>query len=85
MLQLNLCIWWAVPHLVLKFMNLQRSLPPIAAPLLENCGLLQSFMNNELNSLVELSPENGWLSDLPNCIYLFLGGFQILKLDCKAF
>nr|XP_048325102.1 uncharacterized protein LOC107410035 isoform X2 [Ziziphus jujuba var. spinosa] len=36
-----------------------KSPPPLVCPELKSCGLFQSFMSNELNSLVELSTENG--------------------------
>lgn len=48
------CSVWGI-----RIFHGQKSPPTIAAPSLESCGLLQSFMNNELNSLVELSSENG--------------------------
>lgn len=38
---------------------LQKSPPPPVSLHLTNCHMFQSFMENELNSLVELSTENG--------------------------
>ncbi|KAF3454915.1 hypothetical protein FNV43_RR05363 [Rhamnella rubrinervis] len=37
----------------------QKSPPPLIFPELKSCKLLQSFMSDKLNSLVELSTENG--------------------------
>lgn len=39
--------------------NLQKTLPQLAFHELGGCGLLQSFMHNELNSLVELDINKG--------------------------
>ncbi|KAB1226779.1 hypothetical protein CJ030_MR1G022522 [Morella rubra] len=57
------------------FGNQQKVPPPLTSPELGSCALLQSFMKNELNSLLELNSEkgdtfleglltNGWLSRL---------------------
>ncbi|KAL5565803.1 hypothetical protein UlMin_028967 [Ulmus minor] len=45
---------WGVP-----LFGEQKTPPPLISPELERCNLLKSFMNNELNSLVDLSSENG--------------------------
>ncbi|TXG73779.1 hypothetical protein EZV62_002358 [Acer yangbiense] len=37
----------------------QKTPPPVDFPQLGSCKLLQSFLNNEVNSLVELTAENG--------------------------
>ncbi|XP_023881847.1 uncharacterized protein LOC111994205 [Quercus suber] len=37
----------------------QKVPPPLDFPELQSCALLQSFMKNELNSLLELTSENG--------------------------
>ncbi|XP_057954499.1 uncharacterized protein LOC131148654 isoform X2 [Malania oleifera] len=43
----------------IQMFGLQKPLPLLIFPELGGCRILQSFMNNEFNSLVELSTENG--------------------------
>lgn len=52
--------------------ELQKSPPPLNYPEFKNCKLLQRFMSNELNSLVDLYPENGWLSNLLLLMFLII-------------
>ena len=58
-----------------SFHEMQKSFPPLEFPELGSCNLLQSFLNSELNSVVELAAEkgdnfleglliNGWLPKL---------------------
>ncbi|XP_057748262.1 uncharacterized protein LOC130967426 isoform X1 [Arachis stenosperma] len=41
----------------------KKAFPPLEFPELGSCNLLQSFLNNELNSVVELAAEKGCYGD----------------------
>lgn len=42
-----------------SFCELQKAFPPLDSPDLGSCNLLQSFLNNKLNSMVELTADKG--------------------------
>lgn len=48
-----------VLYVWLPLHELQKVPPPLDFPELGSCALLQSFMKNELNSLLELTSERG--------------------------
>ncbi|KAF7153836.1 hypothetical protein RHSIM_Rhsim01G0211100 [Rhododendron simsii] len=56
--QTFLCLHYLFLGLLIVFGN-QKNLPQLAFHELGGCGLLQSFMHNELNSLVELDINKG--------------------------
>jgi len=52
---------------------LQKAFPPVEFPDLTCCNLLNSFLNNKLNSVVELTVDKGW------CIFLFYKATMFLS------
>uniref|UniRef100_A0A5B7BZX9 Coiled-coil SMC6 And NSE5 INteracting (CANIN) domain-containing protein n=2 Tax=Davidia involucrata TaxID=16924 RepID=A0A5B7BZX9_DAVIN len=71
----EICLWG------LQVFGNQKTPLPLVYPELESCVLLQSFMNNELNSLVELNIEKGetFLESL-----LVNGWFLKLVYSCSS-
>ncbi|KAG4385374.1 hypothetical protein GLYMA_12G080600v4 [Glycine max] len=64
-----------IPPWGVKVFGDKKAFPPLESPDLGSCNLLQSFLNNKLNSMVELTADkgdiflegllvNGWLSKL---------------------
>ncbi|RZB74888.1 uncharacterized protein LOC114379064 isoform X1 [Glycine soja] len=64
-----------IPPWGVKVFGDKKAFPPLDSPDLGSCNLLQSFLNNKLNSMVELTADkgdiflegllvNGWLSKL---------------------
>lgn len=43
-----------------SFCELQKAFPPLDFPDLGSCNIFQSFLNNKLNSVVELAADKGY-------------------------
>lgn len=59
-----------------SFCELQKALPPLAFPELGSCDFIQSFLNNKLNSMVELAADKGSID------VLFLEAIMLSPFFC---